>query len=166
MASVAVCTAVWKPKVTFGDAEVVVDGLGDANDGDALPGELTGHTERVVAADGDEGFDCLALKGRADGLGAALDGVGVGAGGAEDGSAEGQDVAATLGAEGHGVAFHDARPAVAEADDLVAVLALALGDDGANDGVQAGAIASAGQDSHTHGTSSAKKVCNDRTARS
>ena len=70
----------------------------------------------------------------------------------------------SLGAEGHDIAFHDARPAVAEADDLVAVLALTLGGDGANDRVQPGAVASAGQDSHTHGSASAKKVCNDRTA--
>ena len=140
----------------LGHAEVVVDGLGDADDGDAIGGEPAGDAQGVVAADGDEGVDALAFEGGADGLGAALDGVGVGAGGAEDGAAEGQDVAAAPGVEGHQVALHDARPAVAEASDLVAVLALALGDDGADDGVEPGAVAPAGQDAHAHGGPSAK----------
>ena len=148
----------------LGDGEVVVDGLGHTDDGHALAGEFAGDSQRVVAANGDEGINALAFERCADRFGTALVGVGVRAGGAEDGAPEGEDVVAALGAEGHDIVFHDARPAVTEADDLVAVLALTLGGDGANDRVQPGAVASTGQDSHTHGSASAKKVCNDRTA--
>ena len=145
-------------KGELGDSEVVVDGLGDADDGGAFGGEPAGDGKRVVATDGDEGVDALAFKRGNHSARAAFGGVGVGARGAEDGAAEGKDVVAVRGAEGHEVAFHDARPAVAEADDFVAVLALAFGDNGSDDRVQSRAVASAGQDSHTHDNRSRRRV--------
>ena len=44
-----------------------------------------------------------------------------------------------------------ARPAVAEADELVAVLVDALADDGADDRVESGAVSAAGEDADAHG---------------
>ena len=53
MASVATVTAVSKPKVAWVQDEIVVDGLGDADDGHALLDEARGDPEGAVAADGD-----------------------------------------------------------------------------------------------------------------
>ena len=98
----------------LGDGEVVVDGLGHTDDGHALAGEFAGDSQRVVAADSDEGINALAFERGVHGLGAALGGVGVGAGGAEDGAPERQDIFAALGAEGHDITFHDALPSRCE----------------------------------------------------
>ena len=57
IASVAICTAVWKPNVKSVPGEVVVDRLGHADDVDARLGELAGHAERVLAADRDQRVD-------------------------------------------------------------------------------------------------------------
>ena len=62
----------------------------------------------------------------------------------------GQDAAHRGDAERHGQALERALPAVAEADELVAVLADALADDGPDDRVEAGAVAAAGEDSDAH----------------
>ena len=53
--------------------------------------------------------------------------------------------------EGHAVAVDDAAPPVEETDQLVAVMALALADHGPHDGVQAWAVAPTGQHRHLHG---------------
>ena len=81
---------------------------------------------------------------------AALDVVRVGARGAEDRAAARQDPADGVQVQRHGVALEHAPPAVAEPDELVAVLADALADDGPDDGVEARAVAAAGQDADAH----------------
>ena len=76
-----------------GAGQIVVDGLGDADDFDARSIELLRDRERVVAADGDEGvapccFRLLMQRSRPSGvLG------GIGARGAQDGAAAGQNAA-------------------------------------------------------------------------
>ncbi len=68
-----------------------------------------------------------------------------------------EDRAADLGealdlvpGEGEEVAVHDAPPPVADADELEVVRGGALQDDAADDRVQSGAIAAAGQDADLH----------------
>ena len=53
-------------------------------------------------------------------------------------------------AQRHGHALERAAPAVAEADEVEAVLLHALADDGPDDGVQAGAVAATGEYSDAH----------------
>ena len=54
--------------------------------------------------------------------------------------------------ERHGEALERALPAVAEADELVAVLGHALADDRADDRVETGAVAATGEHSDAHGS--------------
>ena len=83
-----------------------------------------------------------------------VDAVGVVVGapplGAEHGAALGQRAAHDVDGERHRAALADAVPGVEEADDLVAVVALALAHDGAEHRVEPGAVAAAGQDPDTH----------------
>ena len=63
IASVAICTAVWKPNVKSVAAEVVVDRLGHADDRDAVLRVQPGRdAERVLAADRDQRVEPLALE--------------------------------------------------------------------------------------------------------
>ena len=87
-----------------------------------------------------------------DAVDAALDLDRVGAARAEDRAAARQDAAHLRDAERRGDALERALPAVAEADELVAVLLHALADDGTDDGVETGAVAAAGQHSDAHGS--------------
>ena len=65
----------------------------------------------------------------------------------------GQHAAERADVERHRRAAHDAVPGVDEPEDLVAVVRLALADDGADDGVQAGAVAAS-----RHHTDAARPV--------
>ena len=85
-----------------------------------------------------------------DPLDAVLDLERVGPAGAEDRAAAGQDAADLVDAEGHGLALERTPPAVPEADELVAVDADTLADDGADHGVESGAVSAAGQDTDAH----------------
>ena len=134
-----------------GAGQVVVDRLRDADDVDAEVGELGGDAEGVLAADRDQRVDAVVGEVLLDLLDAALDLERVGPRGAEDGAAARQDAAALLGMPSSMVsALERALPAVAVADELVAVHLDALADDGADDGVEAGAVAASGEDSDAH----------------
>ena len=62
IASVAICTAVWKPNVKSVPAEVVVDRLRDADDRHAVGRQAPRDAERVLAADRDQRVDALAPR--------------------------------------------------------------------------------------------------------
>ena len=62
IASVTICTAVWKPNGDVGAAEVVVDRLGHAHDRHALAVQAQRHAERVLAADRDQRVDAAGLR--------------------------------------------------------------------------------------------------------
>jgi hypothetical protein len=84
-----------------GGREVVVDGLGAANDLYAkVVVEPLCNPQSIVAADGDEGVYAVLLHVIDDLLRVALVFVGVGAGGEEDGTALLQDVADVVRGEG------------------------------------------------------------------
>ena len=87
-------------------------------------------------------------------LRAAVDLVRVGARRPQDRAAPGQRAPEGLHVEGHGAALEHALPAVEEADELVAVDALALAGDGPHDRVEAWAVAPAGEHRDAHATSS------------
>ena len=124
--------------------------FGHADDVDAALVQLGRHAEGVLAADRDQRVDAELVQVRRDPLDAAVDLERVGARRAEDRAAARQDAAHLGDAERHGDVLERAPPAVAEADELVAVDADALADDGADHRVQAGAVAAAGQHSDAH----------------
>lgn len=131
------------------DGDVVVDGLGDADDGQARVGEEPGRLG-ALTADRDDRVEAelgdVALR--------PLDAVpqmrGLDARGAENRAAAGEDAAHRVEVQLAVVAFQEAFPAVVEADDLVAVVHHRAVHDGADDGVQAGAVAAGGQDTNAH----------------
>ena len=135
----------------LGAAEVVVDGLGHADHGKAvLAVKAVGDAERVLAADGDQAVDVEALERRADGVDAVVALERVGPRGAEDRAAAGQDPARDVVGQRLAVAVQRAAPAVAEAEDLVAVVQRGLAHDRADDRVEAGAVAATGEDADAH----------------
>jgi hypothetical protein len=130
-----------------GAGEVVVDRLGDADDGDARLRELAGDAERVLAADRDERVEPQLVERGPDAIQPVLLLEHVGPGGAEDRPAAMQDAARALVGQLHRVGGEYAGPAVAEADELVSVRVDPLAHDGADDGVEAGAVPASGQKS-------------------
>jgi len=141
-----------------GGGEVVVDGLGDADDAEAFLGQFVGDAEGAIAADGDEGVEPVVVEGGDDLVGpvAGDDGAvglafgpleGVAAvGGAEDGAAEVGDAADALAVEADGrFAGEEAVVAFADAVDLPALVEGGE-HDGADDGVEARGVAAAGVD--------------------
>ena len=130
--------------------EVVVDRLGHAHDLQAGVGEALGRGQGAFAADGDDGVDAEPVHVGLDDLGAAAVLERVGAGGAEDGAALLGDAADHGAGNVDDVALDDAAPAVEESHEFVAVDGDALEDGAADDGVQSGAVAAAGEDSNFH----------------
>ena len=127
-----------------------------------------GHPEGVLAADRDQRVDAEVAQVGLDPLDPALDLVRVGPRGAEDGAAARQDAADLLDVQRHGLALQRAAPAVPEADELVPVDRHALADDGADDRVEAGAVAAAGEhaDPHaSHPTATARVRSDDLLSR-
>src|SRR5581483_1597695 len=133
-----------------GAAEIVVNGLGNADYLDSALVQAHGDRLRVVAADGDEGVNLVAAQVLHAALQAAFALGRVGARGAQDGAAARQDAGHRLQVERHGLVFHHPAPAFHEADELVAVVEDAFANDGSYDGVQPGAVAAAGENSDLH----------------
>ena len=121
MASMAMLTAVSKPKVKSVRGEIVVDRLGHADDVDAQVGELRGDAQGVLAADRDQRVDAGAarLSLMRSTPPSILNGL------VRDEPRivppRGRMPRTCVDAERHGVALERAPPAVAEADELVAV---------------------------------------------
>ena len=106
--------------------------------------------ERVVAAYGDEDLEIVTLKG-GDALVHAVGLLGgIGARSAQNGAAARQDAADGRQVEHHGHIVNDSAPAFEKPHELVVVMNDALADDGADDGVEARAIAAAGKHSDLH----------------
>ena len=132
-----------------GGVDVVVDGLGHADDRQALLVHARGGRERPLAADGDDGADAVALHRALHPLQAVLHLEGVDAAGAEDGAAAVQDAARRLAGEPEVVILQQALPPVAQAHHLEAVLR-APAHHGANDGIESRAIPSTGEHGYFH----------------
>ena len=137
-----------EPERVVGAREVVVDRLGDADDVHAMLGmEPRGDAERVLSADGDERVELLHVREHA--LDAAVDVVGVRPRGLEDRPAAGEDPGDVDRAERAELALDEPPPPVQHADHLVAGVERAPRN-GADDGVQPGAVASAREDPDPH----------------
>jgi hypothetical protein len=133
-----------------GRAQVVVDGLRHAHDADAVVGEALRDTEGVLAADGDQRVDLVRRERLADPVDPAVDLVRVGARRAEDGAAPGEDVLDVTEPDRLGQVLDRPLPPVAEPHDLPAVGLDALADHTADDRVEAGAVATAGEHTNAH----------------
>ena len=129
-----------------GAGEVVVDRLRDADHVDAVVDQPAGDAERVLAADRDQRVDALLGERGLELLEPALLLVRVRPRGAEDRAAAVQDPARVLVGQLDRVAGQHAGPAVAEAEELVAVHLDPLAHDRADDRVESGAVAAAGED--------------------
>ena len=122
MASVAMFTAVSKPKVKSVASRSLSMVLGTPTTRTPSSVEPRGDAEGVLAADRDERVDPGALEVLPDPLDPAVDLERVGARRAEDRAAAWQDAARTSATpERHGQPLERAPPAVAEADELVPV---------------------------------------------
>jgi hypothetical protein len=135
--------------------DVVVDGLGNADEGDAALVELVGDRERAVSADDDERIELQ----RVERLDAALGIVARAArrldrraqrvpaiGGPQDRAADAEDAGDVARRQfPPTVEFEKTVEAVREADDLAVDVRRRL-DDRADDRVQPGSIPAAGQD--------------------
>src|SRR5437016_3775851 len=101
-----------KPKRLVGAVNIVVDGLGYADDRDAPLVQARGDAESIVAADGHERGEIHALDMLDDRLKLLVGRIG--ARGAEDRAAEMQDARHALAGEREIVALEYAGPTVAE----------------------------------------------------
>ncbi len=134
-----------------GAFDVVVDRLRHADDREPALGEQpAGDAQRPVAADDDQPFEAHVGERLFDQVDATVDVERATSPCAEHGAAARQHAAHRFDRERQRSAFHDAVPGVAEADDLVAEMAFALADDGAQHGVETRTIAPAGQDTNAH----------------
>jgi hypothetical protein len=142
-----------------GSGQVVVDRLRHADDRQALLGvQARGDAERVLAADGDERIEPL-REGCQHPVDAALDLVRVRPARADDRSAAREDAGDLARPERLEVVLDQPPPAGADPDDVVPAVERPPGD-GADDRVQPGAVAPAGEHSDTHGrdTSDAREA--------
>ena len=134
-----------------GAREVVVDRLRDADhrEGVVLV-ELVGDPEGVLAADRHEGVDPEILCRGKHLLRAAVTAVRIGAAAAEHRSAQGQNAADPVLIQRNHVPLEQPPPAVADPDVFMVVSSDAGTDHAPDHGVEAGAVASAGEDSNSH----------------
>ena len=102
IASVAICTAVWKPNVKSVPARSLSIVFGTPDHVDAVLAQPARHAERVLAADGDQAVDAVRLERGGDPLGAPVLLEGVGARGAEDRAAAVQEPARVVEVERRG----------------------------------------------------------------
>ena len=151
IASVAIWTAVWKPNVKSVAARSLSIVFGTPTTPIPSSCEPSRDAERVLAADRDQRVEAAVRHRRAQQVDAAVDLVRVRARGPEDRPAAVQDPARAVDRQVDGLVLDEAGPAIAEAHELVAVAVDALADDGADDRVEAGAVAAPGEHADSHG---------------
>ena len=149
-----------KAEGDVGGGEVVVDGFGDADDGQSFLRQFEADLLRAIASDDDEGVHAQGFGVVDDIIGEVahglvpviVDAIGEGiaaVGGSEDGSAARQNAADVVELEG--TAFFrpdESVKAIANADDLVAILVDGGFNRGADDRVEAGAVSPTGADAN------------------
>jgi hypothetical protein len=134
-----------------GRAEIVVDRLRHPHDPHPLIAQLGGGAEGVLAPDHDQAVDLGLPQVLLNPLHpAVLLLERVGPGGAEDRSSAGKDPADLRDPKRPGLRLERPAPAIAVADELVAVFGDPLADDRADHGIQAGAVAPAGEHPDSH----------------
>ena len=151
MASVAICTAVWKPNVTsvptmslsivFGTPTI-----GRPSSSCSWPATAASRCRRSTI----EGVEAEVVDRPGDLLGPALGVERAAPPGAEHRPALRERATHRLDRQRHRLAGADTVPRVEEPDELVAVRALALANDRSNDRVQAWTVATPGEHPDTH----------------
>ncbi len=152
MASVAMPSAVSKPKVTSVPRHVVVDGLWQCDDVEAFLLQLqrvllcaaTAETHQCIQVVGVVVFDDDV--GHVLNLAAHLHLVRLVAAGAEDGATDREDAGQGSAFQPHGAVFHQPAETVPEADHLHAVLFHGRPGDAPDRGVESGAVAACRED--------------------
>ncbi len=147
-----------------GARQVVVDRLGHADDVHAQLVQLRRDPERVLPADRDQRVHPEVLQVALDPLDAVLDRERVRPRRAQDRAAAGQQAADRGDVQRHGHGLERAAPAVAEPEEVVAVLGYALADDRPDHRVQPGAVAAPRQHADAHVTHSSSPS-DDRLSR-
>jgi hypothetical protein len=135
-----------EPEREVGSRQIVVDRLGDPDDGYALARQLFGDTQGVLAPDRHERLDPLGGEAVHDPLHPPVLFERVRARRPQDGPAPRQDPRRALGREVHDLVLEHTPPAVLVAHDHMAEVVDPLAHDGPDDGVQAGTVAAPGQD--------------------
>ncbi len=150
IASVQICTAVWKPNVISVREMSLSIVLGTPTTGKPFScRRLTTFIEPSPPT-ADDRVEPVPVVGLADLLEAVLVGERLVAARAEDRPAERQDAAAAVDVEQLVVVVHHAPPRVAEADDRAVVGDLGGADRAADDGVEAGTVPASGEDADAH----------------
>jgi hypothetical protein len=130
--------------------KVIVHSLRDAHDLQSGVGQAFGRSQGSLTADRNDRIDAQAVHMRLDDLRPAAVLKGVGAGGAENGAALLGDTTDQHAGNIDDVTLNHTPPAVKETDKLVAVDGNALQHGAADNGVQSGAVAAAGENSNFH----------------
>ena len=134
-----------------GAVDVVVDGLGHTDDRNVFLGQPVRGRQRAFAADRDEDVDTVVIQRLLDLVQPGPQLVGVRAGGAQHRSALGQQpVVAVVVLELHAPVLQQPAPAVLESDHRRAVPGVAGAHYRPDDGVEARAVAAAGENSDPH----------------
>src|SRR5690606_15660817 len=129
----------------------VVDGLRPTEDFESILGQAVGRGQRAFAAYRDDAVDLVAVQRLGDVVGAApLSLVGIGAAGAEDRAPDLREPLDLVTGERHEIALDHSAPSVADADEFQVVRRGALEHDSADDRVESGAVAAAGEDADLH----------------
>ena len=130
--------------------QVVVDGLGNTDDGDALLEQAVGNAHRIVAPDGNQRVERVALEVSPQPFHAVRVLERVGARGAQDGPAAVQDSGDALQIKRFEFVFEQAAPSFQDSKAFPAQQ-VGLADYGADDRIQAGTVASTRQDTDSSG---------------
>ena len=165
IASVAICTAVSNPIVASVPAMSLSIDFGTPTTGTPSSTRRARRAQRAVAADYDERVEPLALDRRGDRRATLAVDVWVAPRRAEDRPAALQQAAHRVSVERADAALHQPVPAVEDPDDLGTVLSVRAGDHTADRRVQAGAVATAGEDPDAAHRAILSRLGNAGTAR-
>ena len=136
----------------IGAVDIVIDGLGHPDNRHTLLVEPVRGRQGSLATDRDQHVDPVVLQGLLDIGQTGAQFLRVGPGGSEHGAALGQQpLVAVVVVELDAPVLQQPPPAVEETDHRGVVAGITGPDDGADDGIEAGAIAAAGENSDTHG---------------
>ena len=140
-----------KTESVVGGAQIVINGLGNTDDGQTRIRQTLGTGKSAFTADGDNGVNPVAFHHNFDVFGSAVRPVErVGARGADNSAAAGRQTAYLLPRKVHEVAFDYATPPVTKTDEFVAVLLDTVENCAADNGVETGAVASGGKQTDFH----------------
>jgi hypothetical protein len=151
-----------EPESRQGSRDVVIDGLGDADDRQSLLPQLVGNEQTAVAPDGNQGIEPAGVEGGNElvgpidfDLGPVLGHPAIPerippVGGAQNGSAQVGDALHLAGAQAQDTfIFQEAVEPPADAIGLPAAL-IGGKDNGPDDGIEAGGVTAAGRDGYAH----------------